>query len=646
MNVFQNAGGSSRIVYPDPVFDLGEMGFFNVRRTFKWCLRFFTHPIIFAALTKYASYPITELIYTPKSNNPNADIEARQLFDDRLKLRQFLLMMGLDDAVFGNAYCSLRYPFIKFLKCPKCGTSKRATEFKYEYINHRFEITRCPICKGNGVGKANDIYVRTAEGLGLIRWSPEDVTIEHYPMLPEGKNNRFFVNIPTKLKNSVMLGKQHVIEELPNSILLAIKKNVKIEIDPSNIYHMKRPSPSKGRFEDGLGIPVIMPVLQNAFLLNLLFKAEETIALDHIQPFRALFPNIPPGAPLQGSGVSRDVATSRIEEEIEKWLRNHNHISAFSFPVGETMIGGRGKALLLAPEIQAHAELILVGMGFPREWVFGGLSFAGSSVSHRMLENSLLSYREDLHGCANFVTSRVSQYLRMADVSTELRKFRMADDLNRAQYDLGLHREGRLSAKTLLDDREYDHRKENRQIREEVRENANILELQRTLMAEIEGQVSSIQARWQAKVQRTQAKSQVEVQQILSAAQGAPPDEQVAQQQQVAPNEQPVLQAQPGVQPETISQQALPMQPTQPPPYQQAPVQPLPQPPLPPAPVVSAASLTDKVLRMAAQERQAYLREMVYSNPQLAKQILEAISSREAAGWASTIPPTEPPILQ
>lgn len=632
MNVLKlgSAAERNRVVYPDPSFDLADVGFLRVRRSFRWCLRFFTHPVIFAALWKFATYPVTELLFS-REDDESVSPSDEDFFNHTLKLRSFLLAIGLDYSVFGNGYGMVRYPFVKWLQCPSCNTWAQLSTFKYRYSNGRFYVERCPVCKDGHYHASNveDRYTRSKDGISLIRWSPEDVDVTYTPLMPPGMERRYFLRIPQATINAVKRGKKDVIENLPNPILEAIRTNRRIEVSARDIYHMRRPAPSKGRYEDGLGIPLILPVLRNAFLLNLLFKAEESIAIDQIVPFRGLYPNIQPGSPAQGFSPSNSKSADKIQEELEKWFRDRNYVGVFPFAVNEFMLGGRARALMLSPEIQAHSEIILAGMGFPREWAFGGLTFAGSSVSHRMLENYILGYRGELYGFANFVARQVSRYLNTPLTRIRLRDFRMADDLNRAQYDANLYREGIISRRTLLDSREMDLDEEKRRIEEEARDTGRLLQMQRMMVAKAEGEAQKIQARYQIEIQRMQAEAQAEIQRLQAAAQpqqpppeqeGAPPPEQEGGQEVAPPPEQEQQLMQP--QPEAVAQSTSGISPEQP-----------------------LADMVSSVERMDPISRRAYLTKIQATDRALASQIFAGLAAKDQMRWSglNQIPGPEAP---
>jgi intein/homing endonuclease len=59
---------------------------------------------------------------------------------------------------------------------------------------------------------------------------------------------------------------------------------------------------------------------------------------------------------------------------------NSNYIPIMPLPIGNQTIGGDGKGLLMAGEIQQWSEWIITGMGVPREFLQGGLCLSQNSM--------------------------------------------------------------------------------------------------------------------------------------------------------------------------------------------------------------------------------------------------------------------------
>ena len=93
-------------------------------------------------------------------------------------------------------------------------------------------------------------------------------------------------------------------------------------------------------------MPLIMPVLKDTFYLQILRKAREALAQEHIVPMRVLFPQQETVARRIHIRRSLDSWKSRIEGEVAKWKYDPNYISDSSLPIGSQTIGRDSRAML------------------------------------------------------------------------------------------------------------------------------------------------------------------------------------------------------------------------------------------------------------------------------------------------------------
>jgi hypothetical protein len=463
---------------------------------------FLMNPLINAATTKMATYPITEVIVKDADKNIRDFYET--FFTDTIDLHTHLIESGLDYNVYGNTFSSIMFPFVKYLICKKCGNREPAKSARFEFSGARFSMN-CK-CGHYGETKVEDVYMKNPNGIRLVRWNPADFQI-HYSEITGEK--LFQWTMPNMLRHDILVGKRHVVSRVPQEFIQSVRDNRPLIFNSSRIFHMKRPSISSKTLGRAWGVPMVLPVIEDVFYLQVLRKAQEQIAAEHLVPLRILFP--------QGTGQGDSPYTmmnlgdwkTQIEEELIKFRRDRNYVPVLPVPVGNQTISGEGRALLLHQEIRAISEQIIAGMGVPVEFVFGGLSYSGSSVSMRMLENVLLNYRQEHKRYMNWIVRQVSDYMGWPTTELQLRDFRMADDLNRRQYLYNLWQAGLLCDQALLEESGFDaaEQKEKRKLEEKSR----FSEQERMLLAQTEAQ---------NKATRLQAISQLDLQEEMQERQG------------------------------------------------------------------------------------------------------------------------------
>ena len=194
---------------------------------------------------------------------------------------------------------------------------------------------------------------------------------------------------------------------------------------------MKADSPSG--VDSGWGYPPLVACMPLFYHANVLRKANESIALERIVPMRVMHPQAISGNADPILSLSMGKFMSEVEDNLKKWRRDPNHIMMSPVAVGVSQVGGEGRALMVNAEIQQAEDNIIAAMGFPKEFVYGGLSYTGSSVTLRMLENQLESSVFQLSRLLTWVVDKIAAYLNWDKCKVSLGDFRMIDDIQQKQ---------------------------------------------------------------------------------------------------------------------------------------------------------------------------------------------------------------------
>lgn len=496
--------GIQGVNYPSPFFDVAHTYLpVTVKQMFRWCRYYFlTNPLINSVVFKMAEYPITDILIDHE--NSAVTNKWTEYFQDHLRYRAFQVEVGLDYFTYGNAFVSIGYPFKKYLTCTKCEHSAPAEKIRanWQFTNYNFRLT-CPKCGNIGDAAVQDFYFRNPSGIKMIRWNPEDIEITYNDITGE---YTYFYTIPATVRNDIVIGKKDVLEQIPQVFIAALREQKGIVFSKDNLFHLRRPT--LATHDRGWGIPLLLPVLKDVFYLQLMKKAQESILMEHIVPLRILFPQA-------GSGTSDPYTTvnlvdwrEHVAAEIARWRYDNNYIPILPLPVGNQTIGGDGKALLLAAEIAQWSDQVVTGMGVPLEFVKGGMSYAGTNVSMRMLENAFLGYILRHKAMSRWVMQEVSNFLRWPQAKIRFKPFKMADDLQRKAFDFQLNQAGKLSDTTLLAGSDYNQEEENKIMLKETSSRLEATKKQQLAMAEIQGEQQMIMNKYQIKAQQAAAEAQ------------------------------------------------------------------------------------------------------------------------------------------
>jgi len=626
--------GRPESFYPSPFFDVAQNYLpKTIKETFDWCLYYqLTNPLISAVTSKLATYPITDLIY--EDDNEGLVEMYRDMFEGQFLLRQFLIETNLDRYTYGNAFVSVSFPFKKTLKCKHCSATKPAKDIKYKWKNFRFHIT-CDSCLQSGVAEVKDEHIKSAKQIRLIRWNPKSITVKYNEVTGA---SQYYYSMPRHMRNDIMLGKPSMVETIPQVFIEALRKKKSILLESSKLFHCKRAAISRDPSDSGWGAPLILPVLKDIFFLQVLRKAQEAVALEHIVPMRVMFPQVTTDGNNPYAHVNLQDWQNEVVGQIKKWRMDNNHIPVMPVPVGYQMIGGQGKSLLLHQELRVYNDQIIAGMGVPTGFFYGEQQYSGASVNMRALENEFLGNRQDMLRLVEFVRDRVCAFLDMPKMTLKFKPFKMADDIQRASFDMNLANAGMISRRSFLESRDFNFDTEQELIHEEGKK---LNRAQREGMisnAESQGEAMLINTRYQIQSQELQ----MEAQQQQQASGLMPPQQPGQPGQQAGPPPGP---PQEGAPPEAAQQPGQEGG-APPPEQQQASGQPPPEQgaPLPPeagvdqSPVgagntgqmvdlfAQAKRLTAQIKKMAEVDRYRALAQLRASNPDIYMLVNNALS--------------------
>jgi hypothetical protein len=504
-----------RINYPSPFFDLSSTYLpNNIKDLFLWCEYYFlTNPLVNTVVSKLAEYPITDIIVEHKTRKVREKWE--KYINDVLFLRGFCIETGLDYYTFGSAYVSVLFPFVKQVRCKSCGDWFVADAIKksWKFNNFRFAL-RCPSCHSRTTADVRDVYYKNLRKVRVVRWNPKQITVAYNEVT--GKAVYYYAP-PKQLINDVNIGIKDTIINTPQMIIEAIRRpENRLKLNEDNFYHIKRPSLSSR--DTGYGVPILLPVLKDLFYLQVLKRAQEAVAASHIVPLRAIYPQAPTASGDPLTTLNLQQWRREVKSEINNWRRDPNYIPVLGFPLGHEQLGGDARALLLASEIQVWSDMIVAGMGIPRELIFGGVSWSGTNVSLRILENKFLNYITQLEHMIRFVMNKLAAYTGWPEASARFRPFKMADDLQRKMLLLQMAQAGKVSDQTLMEECDLDSETEDKMMQEEAKRRTSVLKEQQKATAEMQGEAMVVQAKYQQQV----AEMNMEFQQEQMQQQGQP----------------------------------------------------------------------------------------------------------------------------
>lgn len=498
--------------YPSPFFDIAGTYFPETPKAlFRFCrYYYYTVGVIGAAVDIHAAYPITDIVIDEEDEKLRN--RWKQILEEQFKVKSFLIEAGKDKMCLGNSLISMHVPFKRFLVCPSCRERKAIDDplFNYEFKNFAF-MGICPKCGNHGKYGVIDETIKDIKRANLIRWAAENIDIEYNPITGE---HFYKYTIPNEIKRMIMMGRRHIIERIPMVFIDAMRDNSPIVFNSENIFHMKRASLAEKNM--GWGEPAMIRVLKDLYYLQVLKKAREQVAHQHIVPLWILFPQ-PQGELNPYEHLNLAEWRGRVEGEIAKWRQDPNYIPVMPLPLGFQFLGGNFKNLDTTPEMQNLLLNILAGLNMPQEFVYGGLQYSGTSFSIRMLSNLFNGHRAQcLEFLNGFLIPRLSEIFDIKAVKVHFTELKLADDVQKKQLMFQLNAANKVSDATMLSEFGLDAAAEVGKIKAEMKRQGEVLAAQMIEQEKAKAEAMLINIRGQIKTQLMQNTIALEVQEELA----------------------------------------------------------------------------------------------------------------------------------
>ncbi len=409
---------------PNPFFNIANQ---FMPRNFKEVLRWADYivtqsPTSAEVIRKHATYPITDFLYDTDNEKIRSKYEK---IEKSVKLKHSLNDIGFSFYTRGNVFISVYLPFNRMAICPTCKTMYNvANSGNVKFQNFKFTgACAKDNCGYTGIMKVVDIPSKNVDDINIVSWDPNYMVVNHNPITGQSE---FYYQIPPMVRKKVMLGDPLFTSTLPLAMLEAIQHKKQFKFDRKSIFHLA--NVSIGKMEDGLCIPPIMAIYSLVFHQAMMRRANEAIASEHMTPMRAVFPQ-----PTSANGdpvisMSLGGFVNNMETNIKKFKHDPNHMIISPVPIGYQAIGGDGKNLLVAQEIQLAEESILMSLGVSRELMSGTTNWTSSTVGLRLLRNTMDNYVRQIQELIDWLFDRITAFLNIERVEVSMTPFQLTDD--------------------------------------------------------------------------------------------------------------------------------------------------------------------------------------------------------------------------
>lgn len=406
----------------------------DFREIFKWCRYYFkVDSLIGPAVRLMATFPVTDFVIQDTKKAEEAqnlevgeDSDTMEFYKRMLKDMKLTNMMqeiGYDYFLYGNCILFGETEVVDVKKRNKLGDIEVEPQTKWRHIE-RLDLTRVRIMRD-----------------------------------PKTRDVDYFYDIPMYMKR-ILRDKKPVdqYKRIPAIYKKAFETDSLVKLNRKNVFHFKMPTESG---DDTLwATPPVLSVLKLVMYKNVLRQAQEAIANEHIVPRRVYFFPQSGNSDVSASFASFKKIAGDFSNQLTRQLNDPNHQIVSPVPVQEIQQGGQGRNLLLVPEIEQLQKEILAGMQIPHEFMFGGMSYSGSTVSLRVLENQFITYRQLLEEFINdFLVKRLAEIRGEWEtydddeklITVELADLKMQDDLQQKQLLFQMNQSGKIPDEILYE---------------------------------------------------------------------------------------------------------------------------------------------------------------------------------------------------
>ena len=449
LNVFPTmpTGNSDRSAsgFPDPYFDIAST---QMPRSLYDVLRWCEHVWLSNGTYRMASQRIVRYFLTKIELSDIGDDEKEkyeEFLEKQARLLDTLAYVGDDWLCYGNAFVSMRIPFRRHLRCPKCFQERTLKHINYKFENWNF-IATCGNCHYKGKFERVDRRSIEQDKIKLIRWSPHEIRLLHHPV----SHDTTYYWIPdANFKSEIRKGNKFYIESTPWEIIEAIKQDQWFRFNPGIIYHMKEETLA-GIRNAGWGIPRLLANFKQAWYVQVLKRYNEAIGLDYIIPFRVITPAKGPGSGEADPLLHMNLGSfnAKVMGMIRRHRRDPAAWNALPFPVQYQALGGEGKDLAPTELIVAGTDELLNAMGFPAEMFKGSLQVNAAPMALRLFERTWTHYVSAQNGLIDWVFETITDLLSWEKAKGRLQPVTLAEDMERKQIQLQLASAQQISKQT------------------------------------------------------------------------------------------------------------------------------------------------------------------------------------------------------
>jgi len=438
-------GMNSRTRFPSPYVDYTSTYVWDsLTELFDWAeFSYLMTPEMREAMRRLVSPFVTPVKYESldpdhRPISPEEQRTWKDLVDKKLSWPLHAYATLLNVMFYGNDFVSLVSPLERWLTCPDCGRSQRLADMSpkdnVSYKSGTFYAScKSAFCRQRRLGspKPHDHRDDRSTDVGnykIKHWPARQIVMRYYEVTEE---TEIYWNIPSTIKNAVKKNDVRTLATLEMPMLSSIEKNTLFKFHKDRIFHAKEPTLASIK-NNGWGLPRVTGLHKQSWLLHLLRKSIQSIALDLDHPIKVVSPAEAPVANRSTSPLSA-MPVSEFSRNFNRIINSHRQDPtrwhSVATPINAQMLGGDANNLFPAQMFAMTKEDLVDAAGLPIELYKGSLTANASPMGLRLFEVQNGALVTILNSLIQFVADRVSQLSSMAPISASHEPIKLVDDM-------------------------------------------------------------------------------------------------------------------------------------------------------------------------------------------------------------------------
>lgn len=397
---------------------------------------------------------------------PDLDTDEENAYEDlflkHLNYRRELKACADDYLCYGNLIVSLYLPFKRTLVCRKCLFEAPIKHAKYAVeLDSVMGVTwkrkgSCEHCGDNRPFICKDRKDPDISKVRLRRYSPFSIQIA---MNPHSQRKDIYWKIPQTERKDIQSKAPIFIEDTPLKVLEAVAFNGDLKFDEEHIFHLDETVIS-GMETRGWGIPRSIANFRAAWLMQVINRADQAIAMDYTLGLRLFSPAQTPGGGDPMVQHSMENFVTNMSAIIKKHRTDPTTQHTVPYPVNYQFAGGEGENLLPAEKLKFRHQEFLNQCGIPLEYHQMTLTTQAAPMALQLFEIAWQSIPALYNQILSWIVKVTARNFGLEETAVVMQRTTIAYDEARKQVLAQLMAANQISPQTALEPFGVDAEKE------------------------------------------------------------------------------------------------------------------------------------------------------------------------------------------